>query len=166
MAGTSPGPAPPIELRRLGPADAQVLELLAVDDADFDLDGRPGARTPLGRDGAQAYLCHPQVLHWVASADRVVVGSLACHVLPMRKQPVREVLLYEIGVRSAWRRRGVGRRLMSAMVDWMRANGVVTAWVLADNPDAECFYGACGFGRGSDPAVYLELQLEGSPARP
>jgi GNAT superfamily N-acetyltransferase len=77
----------------------------------------------------------------------------------MRKQPARELLLYEIGVRSAWRHRGVGRRLMSTMTDWMRAEGIVTAWVFADNPGAEQFYAACGFGPGEGPAVYLELHL-------
>ena len=45
------------------------------------------------------------------------------------------------------------------MTDWMRAEGIVTAWVLADNPDAERFYEACGFGPGSGPATYLELGL-------
>ena len=96
---------------------------------------------------------------WTAWVEAEVIGSLFCHLLPMRKEPARELLLYEIGVRSAWRRRGVGRLLMSAMTDWMRANGVVTAWVLADNPGAERFYAACGFGPGAGPAVYLELQV-------
>jgi GNAT superfamily N-acetyltransferase len=77
----------------------------------------------------------------------------------MRKEPARELLLYEIGVRSAWRRRGVGRGLISAMTDWMRAEGIVTAWVLADNPGAERFYEGCGFGPGTGPARYLELHL-------
>jgi GNAT superfamily N-acetyltransferase len=158
VSGTFSGPAlPSLGIRRLGPADASVLELLARDDADFDLRGDGPARAPLSREDAEAHLSDPHVLHWVASADGAILGSLFCHVLPMRKQPATELLLYEIGVRSAWRRRGVGRLLVSAMVDWMKANGIVTAWVLADNPEAERFYAACGFGPGSGPAVYLEL---------
>ena len=77
-----------------------------------------------------------------------------------------ELLLYEIGVRSAWRRRGVGRRLIAAMVDWMRTEGIVTAWVLAGHSGAERFYEACGFSTGSGPAVYLELHLESTAAGP
>ncbi len=146
-------------IRRLGPGDAHVLALLARDDADFDLDAGRGPRTPLSTGAAEAYLADPHVLHWTAWVGGAVVGSLFCHVLPMRKEPARELLLYEIGVRSTWRQRGVGRQLASAMTAWMRANGIVTAWVLADNPGAVQFYEACGFGPGSGPAVYLELRV-------
>jgi GNAT superfamily N-acetyltransferase len=163
MSRTYPGPA--VSIRRLGPGDAHVLELLARDDADFELNGPGRGHSPLTQEAAAAYLSGSDVLHWVALAGETVVGSLFCHVLPMRKEPARELLLYEIGVRSAWRRRGVGRQLMSAMVDWMRANAVSTAWVLADNPGAERFYEACGFGPGSGPAVYLELRVSGSAPR-
>jgi GNAT superfamily N-acetyltransferase len=160
VSGTFSGPAlPSLGIRRLGPADASVLELLARDDADFDLRADGPARAALSREAAEAHLSDPHVLHWVASRDGAILGSLFCHLLPMRKQPAQELLLYEIGVRSAWRRRGVGRLLVSAMTDWMRATGIVTAWVLADNPGAERFYAACGFGPGSGPAVYLELHL-------
>jgi GNAT superfamily N-acetyltransferase len=157
MAGSGAGPA--VVVRRLGPGDESVLALLARDDADFDLDGGPGRRTPLPRASARDYLADSHVLHWTAWAGEEVVGSLVCHVLPMRKQPARELLLYEIGVRSAWRRRGVGRRLITTMTDWMRVESIVTAWVLADNPGAEQFYAACGFGPGHGPATYLELIL-------
>ena len=132
--------------------------MLARDDADFDLDGGPERRTPLSRAASEAHLADPHVLHWTASIDAEVVGSLFCHVLPMRKEPARELLLYEIGVRAAWRRRGVGRALVSAMTDWMRTHDVVTAWVLADNEGAQRFYRAHGFAPGSGQAVYLELQ--------
>lgn len=154
-----PGAGPAVIIRRLGPGDEPVLTLLAQDDADFDLEGGPGRRTPLAEASARSFLADPHVLHWAAWAGKDVVGSLVCHVLPMRKEPARELLLYEIGVRSAWRRRGVGRLLISTMTDWMRAEGIVTAWVLADNPDAELFYEACGFGPGAGPATYLELIL-------
>jgi GNAT superfamily N-acetyltransferase len=155
----SPGAGPAVVIRRLGPGDESVLTLLAQDDADFDLEGGPGRRTPLAEASARSFLADPHLLHWAAWAGKAVVGSLVCHVLPMRKEPARELLLYEIGVRSAWRRCGVGRRLMSTMTDWMRAEGIVTAWVLADNPGAERFYEACGFGPGAGPARYLELHL-------
>ncbi|RPH65604.1 MAG: GNAT family N-acetyltransferase [Myxococcaceae bacterium] len=154
-----PGAGPAVVIRRLGAGDESVLALLARDDADFDLDGGAGRRRPLTAASARSYLADPHVLHWTAWAGEEVVGSLVCHVLPMRKQPARELVLYEIGVRSAWRYRGVGRQLISRMTDWMRAEGVLTAWVLADNPDAERFYEACGFGPGSGPATYLELGL-------
>jgi GNAT superfamily N-acetyltransferase len=151
-----------VVIRRLGPGDESVVAVLAQDDVDFDLDDSHGPRRPLPPDAARAHLADPRVLHWAAWVGSEVVGFIFCLVLPMRKQPAREVLLYEIGVRSARRRRGVGRQLVSVMTDWMRAEGVVTAWVLADNPDAERFYEACGFGPGSGAATYLELILPAS----
>lgn len=164
MAGSLTGPVA-VVIRRLGPGDAHVLETLARDDADFDLDGGPERRTPLSRATSEAHLADPHVLHWTAWAGTEVVGSLFCHVLPMRKEPARELLLYEIGVRSVWRRSGVGRLLVGTMTDWMRTHGVVTAWVLADNEGAQRFYRACGFAPGSGQAVYLELQTQSLPPR-
>ena len=157
MEGTGSGPA--VVVRRLGPGDESVLALLAQEDPDFDLDGEGAREAPLAPREASAFLSNPDLLTWAAFAGQEVVGFVFCHLLRMRKEPARELLLYEIGVRSAWRRRGVGRRLISTMTDWMRAEGIVTAWVLADNQGAERFYEACGFGHGEGPAVYLELHL-------
>jgi len=154
-----PGAGPPVVVRRLGPQDASVLALLARDDPDFDMDDSHGSRTPLAAEAARAHLADPHVLHWAAWAGHEVVGLVFCLVLPMRKEPARELLLYEIGVRSAWRRRGVGRQLIAATTDWMRAEGIETAWVLAGHAGAERFYEACGFRPGSEPAAYLELHV-------
>lgn len=157
MEGSGAGPA--VIVRRLGPGDESVLTVLARDDADFDMDDARGPRVPLGAEAARSHLADPRVLHWTAWAGAEVVGFVFCLVLPMRKEPERELLLYEIGVREAWRRRGVGRKLIAAMTDWMRAEEIETAWVLAGHAGAERFYEACGFRPGSEPAAYLELHL-------
>jgi GNAT superfamily N-acetyltransferase len=154
-----PGAGPAVVIRRLGTGDESVLEVLARGDGDFDLEDSHGSRRPLPPDAARAHLSDPHVLHWAAWVGSGVVGFIFCLVLPMRKQPAREVLLYEIGVRSAWRRRGVGRQLITTMRDWMRAETIDTAWVLAGHPEAERFYEACGFHPGTEPAAYLELHL-------
>lgn len=156
-----PGAGPAVVVRRLGPGDESVLALLAREDADFDLDERAGPRTALGAEAARAHLTDPHVLHWAAWAGTEVLGFVFCLLLPMRKEPARELLLYEIGVRAAWRRRGIGRRLIAAMTDWMHAEGIEMAWVLAGHPGAERFYEACGFRQGAEPASYLELQQQG-----
>src|SRR5262249_34018825 len=150
---------PPVVIRRLGPPAASVLTLLAREDAAFHLEGQGRTETPLAPRGASAFLSDPDLLTWAAFAGQEVVGFVFCHVLRMRKEPARELLLYEIGVRSGWRRQGVGRRLVAAMVDWMRAEGIFTAWVLAGHEGAERFYAACGFGPGPGPATYLELTV-------
>jgi GNAT superfamily N-acetyltransferase len=154
-----PGAGPAVSIRRLGPGDESVLALLAREDGDFDLEVRGNPRTSLSGGDAARFLSDPAILFWTAWSGDEVVGFLFCHVLPMRKEPAREILLYEIGVRTAWRRIGVGRALVGEMVHWMRTHAVVTAWVLADNPDAIQFYAACGFGPGTGPATYMEMIL-------
>ncbi|MGH7530762.1 MAG: GNAT family N-acetyltransferase [Gemmatimonadales bacterium] len=146
-------------IRRLGPDDEPILATLALREAEFDLAGRSERLDPLDAAAARAYLANPAVLHWVAWDDTAVVGFLLCHVLPLRSQSGRELLLYEIGVHAGARRRGIGRRLLAVMESWMREQGVHEVWVCADNPDAEAFYRACGFVAAGDQPVYMTRQL-------
>jgi ribosomal protein S18 acetylase RimI-like enzyme len=140
----------PITIRRLGPGDEPVLELLAAEGPEFDIAGRTEPEPPMAPEDAAAYLSDPAVLHWVAEEDGVVTGELLCHVLRLPSSTARELLLYSIGVRSSYRRRGVGTALVREMLRWMEDAGVPEVWVLADNPGAEAFYAACGFRRGGE----------------
>lgn len=145
-------------VRRLGVGDEAVVRILAEEDDDFDLAERSSPRTPLGADDAAAYLADPSVLHWVVEKDGRVIGHLLCYVERRRVDDPRQLLLYEVGVRRADRRRGVGRALVDAMRSWMRQEGVVEAWVVAD-PEAEAFYTACGFRREEEQTVQLTLTV-------
>jgi ribosomal protein S18 acetylase RimI-like enzyme len=144
-----------LSVRRLGPVDGPVLELLAREDGDFDLAGRDGPRQALSREAARVYLADAQVLHWVAEAGGEVVGHLQCHLLRKRAGDSVEVLLYEIGVRSARRLQGVGRALMNALGAWMEEAHVRECWVLADNDGAVAFYRACGFTVFAPAPTYM-----------
>jgi N-acetylglutamate synthase-like GNAT family acetyltransferase len=99
------------------------------------------------------------VLHWIAEDEGAVAGHLLAYVERCRAGEPKQLLLYEIGVRAARRRRGVGTALVQAMQAWMREEGVAEAWVLADNEGAESFYAACGFSRDDAQAVQMTLAL-------
>jgi GNAT superfamily N-acetyltransferase len=148
-----------ISIRRLEPGDEDIVALLAREEADFDLDGRGSPLQPLAPDAARRYLENPVVLQWVAVDGDEVVGDLLCFRLPLRAGEGEELLLYEIGVRSARRRQGIGRALLEHMDEWMRANGVSLVWVIADNPAAVEFYRACGFAVEEPSSVYMERRL-------
>lgn len=149
-----------LSIRRLGPGDAALLELLAREDGDFDLAERGAPLSPLSAPAAQAYLGDPNVLHWIAERDGAVVGHLLCHLLRKRSGRGSELILYEIGVRAAHRRSGVGRRLIETMHAWMTAHDIAESWVLADNPDAVKFYRACAYEVEQPPPVYLTFGSE------
>jgi len=142
-------------VRRLVPDDRPILELLARDDAAFDIEGRGAPLKVLDPDAAEAYLADPAILFWVAEQGGEVVGFLWCHVQGQRGGDQFEIMLYEIGVHATHRRRGVGRRLVAALDAWMADHGVTTVWVLADNSDAERFYSACGFHRDEPQPVAM-----------
>ncbi|HEY0467231.1 MAG TPA: GNAT family N-acetyltransferase [Polyangiaceae bacterium] len=155
-----------VAIKRLGPGDEAIIELLAREDADFDLEGRSQALPPLKQNMAQRYLANPGVLHWVAVQDGVVTGFLYCAHLLLRTHPGHELLLYEIGVREAHRRKGVGRALLDHMAHWMQKNDVSEVWVCADNRVAVDFYRGCGFASDEPQPVYLTRTIEPAPKNP
>ena len=150
-----------VAITQLGPGDEAVLSLLAREDADFDLEGRGEPLEPLSAGAAARYLGNPAVLFWVARDGDTVTGFLKCVVVPLRSGAGQELLLYEIGVRLAWRRRGVGRALLDRMEAWMRAHAVDEVWVLADNPTAVAFYRGCDFAVEAEQPTYLTRDLSG-----
>ena len=155
-----------VAIKRLGPGDEATIELLAREDADFDLEGRSKALPLLKPSMAQRYLANPAVLHWVAVQDGVVIGFLYCVQVLLRSHPGQELLLYEIGVRQAHRRKGVGRALLDHMARWMQKNDISEVWVCADNRVAVDFYRGCGFASEEPQPVYLTRTVEPAPKNP
>ncbi|HEY4104126.1 MAG TPA: GNAT family N-acetyltransferase [Polyangiaceae bacterium] len=148
-----------LSIKRLGPGDEASLEILAREDADFDLEGRGEPLEPLKPVMAQRYLANPAVLHWVALDAETITGFLYCIHLPLRSGLGHEVLLYEIGVRQAYRRRSVGRALLTHLENWMQTMGATEVWVAADNRVAVDFYRGCGFSAPSDQPVYMTREI-------
>ena len=144
-----------VAIKLLGADDAQLLEHLAVNDPAFDLDGRGEPLEPLSPAAAQRFLADPAVLFWVARDGEQIAGFLYCLIVPLRMSDEQELLLYEIGVRSEWRRKRVGRLLLDHMEGWMCRNGVGEVWVCADNPAAVAFYRACEFEAPADQPTYM-----------
>lgn len=146
-------------VRRLGPGDEAILSYMAAEDADFDVAGRGAPLEPLDSAAAQRYLANPAVLHWIAQHGSTIIGELVCIIIPLSSHTECELLLYEIGVRSAWRRRGVGRELIATMEGWMREHGVAEVWLGADNPAAVEFYRACGFVVDEPRSVFMSRRI-------
>ena len=83
----------------------------------------------------------------VAVVDGAVVGALVAGFDGWRGN------MYRLAVADEWRRRGIGRRLVAAGHDRLRARGAprVTALVAFDDAAARGFWEAVGYG--ADPVM-------------
>lgn len=136
---------PGVAIRRLGPGDAELFNLLSETDNLFDEDPSVAPSGALTPDGARAFLADPAVLFWLAEAGQLTVGFLHCCVQRRRTAgPWAELLLMEMGVHADWRRQGIGSALLASMERWMSGQTVTEVWVPA-NTYAGGFYRKSGF---------------------
>ena len=122
-------------VRLLGRDDANVLERVADDVFDNDID--PGL--------AAEFLGDPRHHLAVAIEDDVVVGmASAVHYVHPDKMP--EMFVNEVGVAPAYQRRGIGRQLLQALFERARELGCYEAWVSTDeeNTAARRMYASVG----------------------
>ena len=124
--------------------------LAAALDAEFDegmaWDAEEGRR----------FLANPDNLLLVARWEGEVCGFLTAYRLQRFDRRRAEVLLYEIGVREPFQRRGVGRALVEGAKRWAAEVGAAELWVLteADNAPALALYRATG-GTADPPGTTL-----------
>src|ERR1700758_4022411 len=130
-----------INVRLLEPGDAQILVRVAPDVFD----------NPVDSDLAAEFLADPRHHIAVAIDDGLVVGSaIAVHYVHPDKPA--ELWINEVGVAPSHRRRGLGRRALTALLRHGRSLGCVSAWVLTDrdNAAARALYAGTGGIEGAD----------------
>ena len=142
-------------VRAAGPGDLAALTALWLEitrhheplDPLFRL--RPGAEGEV-RELLRAWLRDPDARAFLAEAGGAALG-MAC-VRIDRAPPILEEVergeITDLFVRGAWRRRGVGRALADAALDWVASRGVrrVEVRVADANAGARSFWRALGFG--------------------
>lgn len=127
--------------------DANDLEVLDhVVEGVFDAEVR--------REWTTAFLDESSHRIVVALEDGMVVG-MATGVRYVHPDKPPELWINELGVAPAFRSRGIGGRLLDALLEEARASGCAEAWVLTDpdNDAAAALYAGRG-GRRSDVAMY------------
>ncbi|HET9983273.1 MAG TPA: GNAT family N-acetyltransferase [Longimicrobiales bacterium] len=138
----------PLEVRLLGAGDGEVLERVAPDVFDGPVRAR-WTREFLG--DARHHII-------VAIDDRVVVGMVtAVDYVHPDKAP--QLWVNEIGVAPSHRRRGIGRRLLDAMLAHGRALGCTEAWLGTEetNEAARALYR--GAGGVEEPFILYSFDL-------
>lgn len=114
-------------------------------------------RAPLDAVALVEFLADPMRYLLLAVEEGQVVGSLNGYALqpPHRRDP--QFLLYEIDVRPAWRRRGIGKALVERFVGEARSARAFEVWVLTgrSNAAAMALYASCGLRmENSDDAMW------------
>ncbi len=124
-----------VDICLLGPSDATVLDRLAPE--VFDHDVQP--------DWCQDFLADPRHHLVVARADGVVVG-MASAIDYIHPDKAPQLFINEVGVSPEYRRQGIGRRLMARLVELATELGCTEGWVLTDdeNVAADRLYAAAG----------------------
>jgi ribosomal protein S18 acetylase RimI-like enzyme len=144
------------EIRLLSAADLALLE--RVDPDVFD--------NPVQPELAARYLANPGNLLAVALQDGVVVGmgSAIAYVHP--DKPL-QLFINEVGVSERYRRQGLGKRLMHALLEHGRTMGCTEAWVATEenNAAARALYTAMNGTEDADHAVVYTWQLSSPRGR-
>ena len=137
-----------VEIRILGSADAQLLRACTEDVFD----------NPVSPELAAEFLADSR--HHIAAAivNGTLVGFIsAVHYVHPDKSP--ELWINEVGVSELQRGRGIGKRLLEAMLEHGKTLGCAEAWVLTeeDNEIAQRVYRSAG---GTDrKIVYFTFPL-------
>ena len=141
---------PAIEIRLLGPADAQLLARVSPDVFDGALNPRC----------TQEFLRDPRHHMALALVDGVVVGmASAVHYVHPDKEPV--LWINEVGVAQTHQRSGIARRLLQALFERGRDVGCRTSWVAteASNTAARRLYEGAGGKLEEEVAVVYDFDL-------
>ena len=139
-----------IQIRRLVPGDTGLaIDVFAMMAAVFE----EGA-VPLSRGYVDRLLARGDFWAFIAVSGGDVVGGLTAHTLPMTRAERSEMFIYDVAVRPDYQRQGVGRRLMAAVRDTARDQGI-DVFVAADEDDAHAldFYRSLG-GSPSMSAIF------------
>ncbi|MFO7303564.1 MAG: AAC(3)-I family aminoglycoside N-acetyltransferase [Acidobacteriota bacterium] len=121
---------------RLGVDDVAVMrELLAVFAEVFEDPETYLSRQP-SDDYLRRLLADPSFIALVAREGDHVAGGLAAYELRKFEQERSEVYIYDLGVRAAYRRRGIATGLVRDLQGIAAGLGAWVIYVQADPPDA------------------------------
>jgi aminoglycoside 3-N-acetyltransferase I len=92
-----------------------------------------------------------------ALADDFVVGGIIAHELPMTRPESSELFIYDIAVRPKYQRKGIGRRLFSALSEEASKAGIQDVFVSADDDDVHALDFYRNFGGVASPVTMFDF---------
>jgi putative acetyltransferase len=140
-----------VNIRRATPADAAALIAHIT-----GIVSEPVRTTPLDPDEVATVEQERALIEQFAGSDRAImlvaedggeiVGDLTLRAISPRRA-LQHVASLGMSVRASHRRRGIGRALLEAGIEWARSIGItrLELYVFADNAPAIALYEALGF---------------------
>ncbi|HWT02028.1 MAG TPA: GNAT family N-acetyltransferase [Pyrinomonadaceae bacterium] len=129
-------------------------------ESDYPLDGNwaAGSFSALLRDDSLGAV-------WVASRDSEPAGYVVLTVRFSMEYGGLDAFIDDLFVRTAFRRRGLGRALVKALLDECGRRRVIAAHVEVghDNDAAKMLYGGFGLKQGDDGRLKLTARLDEAP---
>lgn len=122
------------------------IRLLQASDADLFSSIAPGVFDEnVSPERVQAFLADDRH-HLVVAIDGGEIVGFVSAVDYVHPDKDRELWINEVGVATTHQRRGIGQRMLGAMLDHARAIGCLEAWVLTDddNVAARKLYSSLG----------------------
>ena len=140
-----------IEIKRLGPADADDLNKIAEDVFD----------DPIVESAAREFLTDPRHRLVVALKNDVVVGFVSAVVYLHPDKAAPELWINEVGVAPPHQRQGIGKALMQAILEEGKRSGCTEGWVLTerDNRAAMAMYTSVGGAESPPDPVMFTFKL-------
>ncbi len=140
---TSGEAAPPVTVRAAGEGDLPAVLALYVELHSQDPRPSPAAAFEVWR----RILAEPNRTVLVAEVEGVVVATVDCLIVANLTRGQRPYLLIEnVVVAAAHRRRGIGAQILEAAAELARSAGCYKAQLVAgDGADVRAFYLSCGF---------------------
>jgi ribosomal protein S18 acetylase RimI-like enzyme len=140
-----------------------VIRPMAIDDYDvvlalWEASEGVGLGESDTRPAIASYLDRNRGLSLIAEDDRGIAGAVLCG------HDGRRGYLHHLAVAVSHRGRGLGRALVDACLDGLRAQGIArcTIVVYADNADGEAFWTRTGWvGRGDLRVMQRAIDLAG-----
>jgi aminoglycoside 6'-N-acetyltransferase I len=139
-----------VDVRIVGAGEDRLFDRVAAEVFDGPIDPRWLAE----------FLADPRHHLAVAIEDGLVVGfASGIHYVHPDKAP--ELFVIEVGVSDAFRRQGIGRRLLAALFERGRTLGCAIAWVATgrSNAAARALYTAAGGLEDEEEAIVYSFPL-------
>lgn len=140
-----------VTIRMLGADDGQVLESVADDVFDNAVE----------RYLTMEFLADPRHHIVVAMDERGVVVGMASAVHYLHPDKPNQLFINEVGVSGPFQRKGIGARLMAALLTVGESLGCTEAWVLTDtdNVAARSLYEGLVAGTQEQTSVMYSFPL-------